>query len=150
MNGSLSHNAPRPDHRVRRGVIGLLARGTDYLMIQRSPNVPKGGAWCFPGGHVDLGETSRVAVVRELNEELGLVVHPTRRLGSIRILDSRHILVVWQVEQVSGELRPHAPEVADVRWVPLHGISVISPGLPSNKSVLTLLESANPRRRGEA
>jgi len=128
-------------NRVRRGVIGLLARGTDYLMIRRSPNVPKGGAWCFPGGHVDPGEISREAVVRELAEELGLVVRPTRRLGSIRILDSRHILVVWRVEHLSGEIRPHAPEVADVRWVPLHGIATITPGLQSNMVVLNMLRT---------
>lgn len=140
MSSRLPSDSVAP-HRVRRGVIGLLARGADYLMIQRSPNVTKGGAWCFPGGHVDSGETSRRAVVRELDEELGLVVRPTRRLGSIRILDSRHILVVWRVEHVSGEIRPHAPEVADVRWVPLNGIDAITPGLPSNVSVLNMLRT---------
>lgn len=137
MHDSLS--AKSSSRRVRRGVIGLLTRGTDYLMIQRSLNVPKGGTWCFPGGHVEAGETPAQAVVREMHEELGVVVRPTLRLGAIRILDTRHILAVWRVQHVSGEIRPHAGEVADVRWVPLDDIPVIHPGLPSNASVLEML-----------
>jgi 8-oxo-dGTP diphosphatase len=108
-------------------------------MIQRSPNVAKGGTWCFPGGHVERGETPRQAVIREMHEELGLVVQPMRRLGSVRILDSRHVLVVWRVQHLSGEIRPHAQEVADVRWVSLDAIATITPGLPSNASVLAML-----------
>lgn len=117
----------------------MLSRGSEFLMIQRSLHVPKGGTWCFPGGHVERGETPRQAVVREMAEELGLVVSPTERLGSIRILDTSHILVVWRVEHLSGDIRPNPHEVADVRWVPIHDITAITPGLPSNGSVLDLL-----------
>lgn len=125
--------------RVRRGVIGLLSRGAEYLMIQRSLHVPKGGTWCFPGGHVEWGETPKRAVVRELAEELGIEVRPTVRLGALRILDSNHVLVVWRVELVGGDFRPHAPEVADYRWVPPGEIATITPGLPSNLQVLRML-----------
>ena len=136
-DGVSNSTSVRP--RVRRGVIGLLSRGSEYLMIRRALNVPKGGTWCFPGGHVEPGETPRRAVTRELAEELGIEVRPTKRLGAVRILDSRHILVVWRVEHLSGEFRPRQAEVADVRWVRLAEIATITPGLPSNARVLDLL-----------
>ncbi len=124
---------------VRRGVIGILSRGEEYLMIRRASGVAKPGCWCFPGGHVEPGETPRQAVGRELFEELGIHVKPIERLGSVRVLDSRHILVVWRVQHVGGEFRLAQEEIADIRWVTGEGIRTIHPGLPSNDHVLALL-----------
>jgi 8-oxo-dGTP diphosphatase len=120
-------------------VIGLVARGDEFLMIRRADGVAKPGTWCFPGGHVEAGETPRRAVQRELLEELGIVVQPTQRLGAIRVLDSRHILAVWRVHHVSGEFRIARHEIADMRWVALQDIRCIQPGLPSNGRVLEML-----------
>ncbi|MEV5774268.1 NUDIX hydrolase [Streptomyces antimycoticus] len=43
------------------------------LLIQRDWD-PFEGDWALPGGHVDVGETSRWAAVRELDEETGVRV----------------------------------------------------------------------------
>ena len=96
MNDAQDHGTTT-NHRVRRGVIGILDRGQEYLMIRRAEGVTKAGCWCFPGGHVERGETPRQAVGRELYEELGIQVRTTHRLGAVRVMDSRHILVVWRV-----------------------------------------------------
>ena len=127
------------NHRVRRGVIGILSRGDEYLMVRRAEGVAKPGCWCFPGGHIEPGETPRQAVGRELREELGIIVSPTRRLGAIRVLDSRHILVVWHVVHVSGDFQLAHQEIADMRWVRLDQIRTALPGLPSNDRVLDML-----------
>jgi len=124
---------------IRRGVVGILARADELLLIRRADGVAKGGYWCFPGGHVEPGETPRRAVCRELAEELGIEVAPTRRLGSVRVLDSRHILAVWQVEQIGGILCPAPHEIAEMRWLNPAGIRGIQPSLPSNQLVLELL-----------
>ncbi len=128
-----------PNHRIRRGVIGILNRGDEYLMIRRSDAVAKPGCWCFPGGHVEPGETPRQAVGRELLEELGIHVNPTRRLGSVRVVDSRHILVVWCVAHIGGNFQLAEKEIADMRWVTPEQIRMIHPGLPSNHRVLEML-----------
>jgi 8-oxo-dGTP pyrophosphatase MutT (NUDIX family) len=102
---------------VRRGVIGVLHRGERFLVIRRAAGVAKGGRWCFPGGHLEPEETSKVALRREFREELSIEIDPVRRLGSIRVAESRHVLAVWCVEHVAGDIRPAPAEVAAVRWM---------------------------------
>ena len=130
---------PTPS-RVRRGAIGVLSRGDGWLMVRRSTSVARGGYWCFPGGHLEPGETSRRAIVRELAEELGITVTPVRRLGSIRLADSSYILAVWQVHHEDGTIRPNEREIAEVRWLNPAAIRSIQPALPSNEQVLEMLD----------
>lgn len=70
-------------HLLRRPVIGVaaVARVTDgrYLLIRRGDN----GMWCLPGGTLEWGETLRVGLGRELEEEAGVVEHTVlRTLGA--------------------------------------------------------------------
>jgi ADP-ribose pyrophosphatase YjhB (NUDIX family) len=66
-----------------------------------------GGKWTLPGGHVEVGETPVEAVVREVREETGYVVHAGRLIGVYSTPASDRLILVF-----------HADVVDRVPWQP--------------------------------
>jgi len=81
--------------------------------------------WSLPKGHVEQGETTEQAAIREVEEETGIAGRITARLGSVdytftvegKRIHKRvhHYLMV----AVGGELSDADIEVTEVAWVPL-------------------------------
>jgi len=63
------------DHPLVLVVAVALIDADDRVLIARRPEgKPMAGLWEFPGGKVGPGETPEEALIRELNEELGIDV----------------------------------------------------------------------------
>ena len=62
---------------IRPGVSAILRTPDGVLLQRRSDN----GLWGLPGGSVEPGESVTEAVIREVREETGLEVVPTRLVG---------------------------------------------------------------------
>jgi 8-oxo-dGTP diphosphatase len=74
------------------------------LITQRPLHVPQGGLWEFPGGKLEANETAQQALVREINEELGINVKKYRLLGELshQYPDKTVHLIIFHVTEFSG------------------------------------------------
>lgn len=108
------------DSDVENGRVVLIKRG----------HAPAAGEWSIPGGAMEVGETVREAVVREVREETGLVVEPGELLGVFdRLLRDQegraryhYVLIDFQCTHVSGELKAGG-DAAEARWFSADEIS---------------------------
>ncbi len=106
------------DQEIRRieVAIGVIARSGRILICQRKKNDSFGGFWEFPGGKCEPNETLEDCLVRELREELDIVVRPLEKLASIQhdYPNVRLTLHAFLCEHLSGE--PKLIECQDARW----------------------------------
>ena len=85
--------------------------------------------WSMPKGHLEPGETAKVAAVREVHEETGIEAHVIGTLGTIDFWfmsqDRRVHKTVhhYLLEADGGELSDADAEVVEVAWFPLHDIA---------------------------
>lgn len=80
------------------------------------------GQWAMPGGRIDAGETPEQAALRELAEEVGLVLEADAVLGRLDDYATRSGFVVTPVVVWAGAARdvvPNADEVASIHRIPL-------------------------------
>src|SRR5205085_6531739 len=95
---------------------------------------PGSGRWSFPAGYVNRGEVLEEAAVREVLEELGVVVRLTGLVGVYSERGEPVVLVVYAGEVVAGEPQPDGREVSEVRRFPVEALPDLA--FPHDRRVL--------------
>ena len=104
--------------------VGVIYNSQGKVLIALRPNhTHLGGLWEFPGGKVEVGEKVQAALIRELNEELGIDTTASTPWIKIRHTypDVSVLLDVWRVTEFQGEALGR--EGQDVRWVSVDELS---------------------------
>ena len=78
-----------------------ITNGKQVLAAKRDQDRVLGGHWEYPGGKVEPGETNEVALVCEIEEELGATIRVGRRLGESVLGRIRVVLYVCKLESGS-------------------------------------------------
>jgi len=125
----------------RRGVVAVIRDGQKLLVIRRSKHVVAPGAFCFPGGGIEPGETEEQSLVRELREELAVETIPGRRIW--RSTTPWGVQLAWWTAALCpGAVPVAAPaEVESWHWHTVDEIVRLPGLLASNHEFLTRLAS---------
>jgi len=100
-------------------VAGVIERNGQVLIAQRKSTGQHPLKWEFPGGKVEPGETPEAALVRELEEELGiraLVGAEIARYEYVYAGRSPILLCFFRVTEFSGE--PKNLDFEQIVWAP--------------------------------
>ncbi len=138
---------PKPESRKSRPKIevaaGLIWKGNKVLIAKRLNRGMLGGMWEFPGGKVELGETLKTCVRREIKEELDIDV----TVGNLECTVSHaytHFSVdvsCFSCQYKSGTPKPLASQ--DLKWVRIRDLKLYA--FPkSNHKMFPHLPKKNP------
>ncbi|RKS72411.1 mutator protein MutT [Motilibacter peucedani] len=108
---------PVPEAAPAVVVAAAVLRDGALLAARRSAPPELAGRWELPGGKVEPGEHEADALVRELGEELGVVVRVSEQVGGDRPLPGGRVLRVWTAELLDGEPTP-LQDHDELRWLP--------------------------------
>lgn len=95
------------------------------LLIQRGAD-PYKGCWAFPGGFMNMDETTEQCAIRELEEETGLKVSTVRQIGAYskvdrdprgRTITVAYLAIIDKPAQVTGQ-----DDAAKAKWFPLSAL----------------------------
>ena len=95
------------------------------LLIQRGAD-PYKGCWAFPGGFMNMDETTEQCAIRELEEETGLKVSTVRQIGAYskvdrdprgRTITVAYLAIIDKPAQVTGQ-----DDAAKAEWFPLSAL----------------------------
>lgn len=111
---------------VHLGAGGIVMRGNETLLLQRSDTETFRNIWSNPGGTIDAGETAEAACIREFSEELGIVVKIISKLSDY--YDYKDGILIgkytgFYVEIVAGVPKIMEPKKhSDLRYWPINSL----------------------------
>ena len=99
------------------------------LLIERGAD-PYKGCWAFPGGFMNMDETTEQCAVRELEEETGLRVSKIQQIGAYSKIDRdprgrtvtvAYLAIVDEPIAVTGQ-----DDAANAQWFPVDALPLLA------------------------
>ena len=103
---------------LRINVVAAIIINKNRILIgKRKDEDIGGGKWEFPGGKIEVGETNREALERELYEELGISAKIGKELMNYEHMFKTTIYNISFMEIIDydGEIRNNAH--SEIKWV---------------------------------
>ena len=97
--------------------IGVVQNDANQFLMSTRTSGPYAGFWEFPGGKIEYGETNRVALKRELMEELGLDTEVGKKLmrNLHRHGNTIYDINFYKIKYFFGEIKQNVHD--DIKWV---------------------------------
>lgn len=109
---------------VELTVLCLIHKGDKYLLQDRVKKDWKG--YTMPGGHIEKGESIVDAVIREVKEETGLIIHNPKLCGvkQFPIEDGRYVVFLFCADEFSGDII--SSEEGEMHWISKEELSSVN------------------------
>ena len=98
-------------------VAAIIINQNKILIGKRKDDDIGGGKWEFPGGKIEIGETNKEALKRELHEELGINAKIGKELMNYEHMFKTTIYNIsfMEIVEYEGEIRNNAH--SEIKWV---------------------------------
>jgi 8-oxo-dGTP diphosphatase len=91
-----------------------------FLIARKKEGSPNAGLWEFPGGKIESDELPADALIRELNEELGVYINIKKELGVFYYQTTSHTLVLHSFICKCNEPIISSTDHDTLRWITLN------------------------------
>jgi 8-oxo-dGTP diphosphatase len=119
-----TYDYPRPA--VTADCVVMTKESVPHVLLIERGNDPFKGCWAFPGGFMDMDETTEHCAIRELKEETGLVVEKVLQIGAYsnvdrdprgRTVSVAYLAVIDKPVDVTGQ-----DDAAKAQWFPIDAL----------------------------
>lgn len=104
----------------------FIRKGNSIVMVKHQGADDTEPYWSLPGGRVEVGESTEQAIIREVQEETGLVAHSLKTIAyqveMLRETENQHgIAIVYDIDDWSGAFSINDPDekVLEVAFIPV-------------------------------
>jgi ADP-ribose pyrophosphatase YjhB (NUDIX family) len=102
---------------MKLGAFAIIKEGNQVLLCHRCDI----DIWNLPGGRVEQGESPWDAVVREVQEEIGLMVRVSKLIGLYFKPEQDEVVFSFACEQIGGKLQLN-DEADRIEYWPVSGL----------------------------
>lgn len=130
---------PSTEAKVIHVAAAIIQKPCGEVLIARRPDhAHQGGKWEFPGGKREIGETIEAALIRELQEELGITPTQFSLFKTIQYdcPEKTVLLDFWRVTDFEGQA--NGREGQEISWVDCNALNKYE-FPPANQAIVGLL-----------